>query len=257
MIISLVFIALSNLNCKTPTEEAKLLSKPSQNKTLKTKNNTVVIDTLFRVKEKICFPLIDFCLDTNAINETWYLSSNVDIDDCDSLQVVFLHKTTNIYPVKLKNKNKKLIINQILNLLRIENNIKSNIADKIFSIDFLDSVKLRPNYFFDFSDKNTIHIVDTINYKYINTIYRDSVNLKIDLKLTINNNDNLNKLKLTYNKNVFSDYVVHQFNPVKGEDCKGFIFTLKFIVYDENYFDRGDFLPKYFFLTSYKFNIKN
>lgn len=205
------------------------------------------IDSVFVENEKFCFPSINFCFDSIDIISKSYISNSADYGEFKNPKIFYRTTVTNIFPLDLDKVNDSIIINRFLKMLEIENAFHSAVILKQLQRQMLDSFDLKTSYFFDFSKKNKIHAIDTLNYSYISDEKKGYLELIIELYMDITGDYNLNQIKLKYSEMKYNDHVVHLIKST-NKYCNNLKFDLKFIVYDENYFNQKDFLPNYMFI---------
>jgi len=221
--------------------------KPPQKGWYSPISDTTRIDTIFEENEKICFPRINFCFDSIDLINKFYCSENFDLDKNRERILISKTKTTNIYPLDLSKANDSMIIERFLKLLDILNAFHEKIEFNKLNKHFPDSINLKTSYFFDFSKKNKIQAIDTINYPFINETLQH-VNLVLNLDMKIEGDENLNDIHTTHSYVKFPDKIIHEFKST-NEHNKYLKFDLKFIVNDKKYFDRKDYVPKYMYLN--------
>jgi len=213
--------------------------------------DTLPIDTVFVDYEKICFPPINFCFDSFDLITYSYIPEGTDYANFKKPQIFYNTKTIDIYPLDLKIASDSQIINKFLKLLEIEDAFYANIVYKELPRKMFDSVQLKTSYFFDYSKKNKIHAIDTLNYCFISDEKKGYLDVIIELNMEISGDDNLNQLVLTRSRILNTDSVIYQYKS-KNEHCKNLKFDMKFIVLDKKYFNRKDYAHRYMYLNHLK-----
>ena len=202
-------------------------------------------DTIYFINEKFCFPIAELCLDSFVyIKDSIADIQKFELSSYQKFKGIDIDRNINIFPAVLDNENNVSILRKFINMLNTQNKILTVDLDRYFKIQkrYLDSVPIKTSYYFDYKNKNSIHIIDTLHIEYWHnsTIIKGPIN--VELELNIFGEDNLNQLKVIHKKSLFEDHEIHEYKSV-NQNCKNFIFNLKLITYNEDLIGAEYYLP--------------
>ena len=209
------------------------------------RKDSLILDTVYLINEKYCFPKESICLDSFVYVKD-SLASNTLPEFYYSYEFTWINldRNINIYPAILGIDNNTVILRKFINMLNTQNKILDADYERYRKTnkDYRDSFSVETSYYFDYRIQNNIHIIDTLHYNYWSnsTVVNGPINLELDLEIL--GEDNLNYLKVVHSKLLFEDHVTHEYSSV-NQNCKNFIFKLKFTTYNKDLMGAEYYLP--------------
>ena len=221
-------------------------------------------DTMTIVFLTYCLEKQNFCMDSlrcfftaNTEDGLWRFS-----DQPENFSFSKKHDTLNILPINIRF-GKNVVVDQFFNLFNILVNIRNNVYNKDYSINYFDSLAIKTSSFFDLDNKTPVILLDTMKYEYSyyegEKILKDSTSLFVELKIDRLEECNLNYLKIRHDTIRQNDFVVHRYKSI-NDFCEEFDFTLSFKTNEKNImdsssiFDFDEWILEYFKFPQEKLN---